>query len=83
MTSTGRIKLLLKLGEADRSRDWPDYLQYGFVETDVPALLDLVADEAFDQASNDSAEVWAPLHAWRTTGTVGQQRCNQTVDRPV
>ena len=43
MTITERIKLLLELGEADRGRDWPDYLQYGFVETDVPALLDLDA----------------------------------------
>jgi len=71
MTITERIKLLLELGEADRGRDWPDYLQYGFVETDVPALLDLVADEALDQASSDSAEVWAPLHAWRTLGQLG------------
>ena len=61
MTTTDRIKLLLELGEADRGRDWPDHLQYGFVETDVPALLDLVADEALDQASSDSAEVWAPV----------------------
>ena len=71
MTTTERIKLLLELGEADQGRDWPDYLQYGFVERDVPALLDLVADEALDQASSDSAEVWAPLHAWRTLGQLG------------
>ena len=69
--TTDRIKLLLELGEAGRGGDWPDYLQYGFVETDVPALLDLVADETFDQASSDSAEVWAPLHAWRTLGQLG------------
>jgi uncharacterized protein len=74
MTTTDRIKLLLELGEADRGRDWPDYLQYGFVETDVPALLDLVADEAFDQASSDSAKVWAPLHAWRTLGQLGSSK---------
>ena len=71
MMTTDRIKLLLELGEAGRGGDWPDYLQYGFVETDVPALLDLVADEAFDQASSDSAGVWAPLHAWRTLGQLG------------
>ena len=65
MTTTERIKLLLELGEADQGRDWPDYLQYGFVERDVPALLDLVADEALDQASSDSAEVWAPLRGVR------------------
>ena len=43
MTTTDRIKLLLELGEADRDRDWSDYLQYGFVKTDVLALLDLDA----------------------------------------
>ena len=48
MTTTERIKLLLELGEADQGRNWPDYLQYGFVETDVPALLDLDAKEAID-----------------------------------
>jgi len=74
MTTTDRIKLLLELGEVDRGRDWPDYLQYGFVETDVPTLLDLVADEALDQASRDSAEVWAPLHAWRTLGQLGSSK---------
>ena len=74
MTTTERIKLLLEYGEADRGRDWPDYLQYGFVEKDVPALLDLVADEAFDQAGSDSAEVWGPLHAWRTLGQLGSSK---------
>ena len=74
MTTTDRIKLLLELGEADRGSDWPDYLQYGFVETDIPALLDLVADESFDQASSDSAEVWVPLHAWRTLGQLGSSK---------
>ena len=82
MTTTDRIKLLLELGEADRGRDWPDYLQYGFVETDVPALLDLVADEALDQASSDSAEVWAPP-CLAHTGTAWQQQGSRTVDRPV
>ena len=74
MTTTDRIKLLLEIGEADRSGDWPDYLQYGFVETDVPALLDLVADEALDKVDSDSAEVWAPLHAWRTLGQLGSSK---------
>jgi hypothetical protein len=57
MKPSSLIKLLLEPGEAERGRDWPDYLQYGFVETDIPALLDLVADETFDQADSESTEV--------------------------
>ena len=71
---TDRTHILLKLGEADQSGDWPDYLQYGFVEADVPALLDLVADETLDQADSASSEVWAPLHAWRTLGQLGSSK---------
>ena len=65
MASSGkdRIQSLLELGEADRSDAWPDYLHYGFTEADIPALLDLVADQTFDQMESDSTEVWAPLHA--------------------
>jgi uncharacterized protein len=78
MASSGkdRIQCLLELGEADRSGTWPDYLQYGFTETAIPALLDLVADQAFDQMDSESPEVWAPLHAWRTLGQLGS---NQTI----
>ena len=76
MASSGkdRIQCLLELGEADRSGTWPDYLQYGFTETAIPALLDLVADQAFDQMDSESPEVWAPLHAWRTLGQLGSSQ---------
>jgi uncharacterized protein len=68
---TDRTQILLKLGEADRSGEWPDYLQHGFTDADVPALLELVADETLDQADSASSQVWAPLHAWRTLGQLG------------
>ncbi|MDH3527517.1 MAG: hypothetical protein OEM43_08470, partial [Gammaproteobacteria bacterium] len=71
---TDRIRLLLKLGEADQGSDWLDYLQYGFTEADIPALLELVADESFDQSDSESSEVWAPLHAWRTLGQLGNSQ---------
>ena len=70
-SGTDRIQRLLELGEADQGGAWPDYLQYGFTETDIPALLDLVADQAFDQLDSESIEIWAPLHAWRTLGQLG------------
>jgi uncharacterized protein len=71
MTISGKTKILFELGEAERSGDWPDYLQYGFDETDVPALLELVADQSLHQADSESNEVWAPLHAWRALGQIG------------
>lgn len=56
MTTTDQIKLLLELGEADRGEDWPDYLHYGFVVTDVPALLDMAKVLR-------SINLWGPLAA--------------------
>jgi hypothetical protein len=74
LSCNGRIQCLLELGEADRSGVWPDYLQYGFTATDIPALLDLVADQAFDQMDSESTEVRAPLHAWRAPGQLGSSQ---------
>jgi uncharacterized protein len=75
-TAEDRIQFLLELGETDQHGDWPDYLQYSFTEADIPALLDLVVDETFDQANSESNEVWAPLHAWRV---LGQLRSSQAI----
>jgi len=74
MSTNDKIKLLFDLGEANRSRDWQDYLQYGFDESDVPALLELVADDALNHASAESKKVWVPLHAWRTLGQIGSDK---------
>jgi hypothetical protein len=73
-SGTDRIQFLLELGEADQRGAWPDYLQYGFTEADILALLDLVADEILDEADSESSEVWAPLHAWRTLGQLGSSQ---------
>jgi hypothetical protein len=59
-SGTDRFQLLLILGEANQRGAWPDYLTHGFTEADVPALLDLVTDETYDQADSESSEVWAP-----------------------
>ena len=73
MTTNNKIKILFELGEADRSQNWQDYLKYGFNETDVPALLELVADETLNHADAESKDVWVPLHAWRTLGQIGSR----------
>jgi len=74
MTTNDKIKCLFDLGEADRRRGWQDYLQYGFDQSDVPALLELVADDALNHANVKSKEVWVPLHAWRTLGQIGSDK---------
>ena len=74
MTTNDKIKLLFEFGEAKRNRDWQDYLKYGFDETDVPALLELVADDALNYADAESKDVWVPLHAWRTLGQIGSHQ---------
>ena len=71
MTTTEKISILFELGEAKRNEDWLGYSQYGFNETDVPALLELLADESLNHAGTSSKEVWVPLHAWRTLGQIG------------
>ncbi len=64
-----KIQTLLKLGEPNNHRDWPDYVnQYGFTDKDVPALLILFADEEINTMDSSQPEVWAPLHAWRILG---------------
>ncbi len=66
-----KTRILFELGEAERSDNWPDYLQYGFDESDVNALLELVSSPSLNRADGDSKEVWVPLHAWRTLGQIG------------
>ena len=60
--------ILLQLGPVSHSHDWPDYLQYGFTEEDVPELLAIVTDERLNTMPAEDEAVWAPLHAWRALG---------------
>lgn len=70
---TDKIRILLELGDPGHQAAWPDYLQYGFDEGDVPALVNMVSDPSLHQAGVDSLEVWAPLHAWRALGQIGSK----------
>jgi hypothetical protein len=58
----------LELGIVD---EWPNYLEMGFTQADIPELVRLASDRAlFDQDESEEAVIasWAPLHAWRTLG---------------
>ncbi|MEZ0151225.1 MAG: UPF0149 family protein [Candidatus Reddybacter sp.] len=73
--SSAKIDTLFTLGEAQQgTRDWPDYLQYGFEASDETALIELIGDKSLHGAAGDSKEVWVPLHAWRTLGQLGSER---------
>jgi uncharacterized protein len=74
MTLNEKIKCLFDLGKVNPGREWQDYLQYGLDESDVPALLELVVDDALNQANVESNEVWVPLHAWRALGQIGSDK---------
>lgn len=51
-----------------RNEPWPDYLELGFAAEHVPELIRMTKDDTLNNAAQDSLEVWAPLHAWRSLG---------------
>ncbi len=62
------VDRLLTLGEAQDPNGWPDYLALGLGPEHVPDLIRMVTDRRLYLADEDSAETWAPIHAWRTLG---------------
>jgi hypothetical protein len=58
---------LLRLGDC-RRRSRPPYGVMGFGPEHVSELIRMSADPALLWAKSDSAEVWAPVHAWRVLG---------------
>lgn len=69
-----KIALLNDLGDpreidGNHGSEWPDYLQYGFTEADVPELLAIIMDIAlYEDPAREGNCVWIHLHAWRTLG---------------
>lgn len=65
------VARLLTYGTVDLrhlNEPWPNYLELGFTDEHVPDLIRMMTDDALNDAANDSLEVWAPLHAWRSLG---------------
>ena len=59
------VSQLLALGDVRGQREWPDYLALGLAAEHVPGLIRMAQDEDLHLAMSDTAEVWAPVHAWR------------------
>lgn len=57
----------------DEVPPWPDYLKLGIGPEHLPDLIRLATDPQFDDAPEDSPLAWAPLHAWRTIGQLGER----------
>jgi hypothetical protein len=64
----GPVAQLLSLGDVRGRREWSDYPALGLTAEHVPDLARMALDEELHRADGESAEVWAPLHAWRALG---------------
>ncbi len=67
------VAQLLTLGDVRSQREWPDYLALGLTLDHVPDLIRMTQDEGLHWADAGSAEVWAPIHAWRALATLGAE----------
>lgn len=68
------VAALLHLGAPAQGGEnvcWTDYTAQGLTQNHGAELIGLVEDETCHLAPGDSAEVWAPLHAWRALAQLG------------
>lgn len=75
------VAQLLTLGdlrqEGGMASGWRDYPALGLTAEHIPELVRMALDEDLHWADPESAEVWAPLHAWRA---LGQLRAESAVE---
>ena len=71
------VSSFLSRGPASKFGNWPNYVSLGFSREHVAELIRMATDKHLNSAGSDSAEVWAPMHAWRT---LGQLRAAEAVE---
>jgi hypothetical protein len=75
------VAQLLTLGDPRQEgpivSEWRDYPALGLTAEHVPELVRMALDEDLHRSDWESAEVWAPLHAWRA---LGQLRAESAVE---
>jgi hypothetical protein len=73
------VERLLTYGESKwiTPDEWPDYREVGIGPEQLPELIQMATDEALNVAASGSAQVWAPVHAWRA---LGQLRAVEAVE---
>lgn len=65
---TDPVAKLLTCGEVDAmhgQESWSDYRELGFTGAHVAELIRMATDLDLHNSGSESAEIWAPLHAWR------------------
>ncbi|WP_289022693.1 DUF1186 domain-containing protein [uncultured Desulfobacter sp.] len=67
MTYSKPIQKILQIGEPEDIYDWPDYLKYGFNNTHVRELIELLSSNDL-WSHKDDKDAWAGVHAWRVLG---------------
>ena len=76
MDYTDPVNRLLNYGSCQEIQGWPDYLKLGSTHEHISELIRMVTDRELLWADQDSLEVWAPVHAWRT---IGQLRAEKAI----
>jgi len=71
------VSELLSLGDPRQRLNRVDYLALGLTEEHVPELIRMMQDEDLNWADGESAEVWAPLHAWRALGALRAEAASE------
>jgi len=56
------------------TNEWQDYLLYGFDVDDIKPLLAIVRQNTSLPLIKDGDEIWAPIHAWRVLGQLGDEQ---------
>ncbi|HSU13044.1 hypothetical protein [Longimicrobium sp.] len=67
------VDRLLAMGRPEFPGDWADYREMGITGEHVPELIRMLSDPELAAAGEDSAEVWAPVYAWRALGQLGAE----------
>jgi hypothetical protein len=63
------VSRLLRRGEpSPGEKSWRHYLDLGLGPEHVPELVRMLRDRELNDGDPESAEVWAPVHAWRALG---------------
>jgi hypothetical protein len=65
---TDPVAKLLTYGEVGTfasAEPWSDYGELGFTEEHIAELIRMATDLDLHNSGSESAEIWAPLHAWR------------------
>jgi hypothetical protein len=66
------VSQLLTLGQPEPYnsdwKQWRNYLELGLGPEQIPDLIRMATDQDLQLLNNDTKEIWASLHAWRTLG---------------